>query len=97
MLNSTWLEELASESNTIQAQEDITQPGKTAGPDPRKLCVRFGRFFIDISGCLYSCGLALFVVLELNVLLQPDAAGSPRKSMGERLGGYKVREHDRFS
>ena len=23
----TWLEELASESNTIQAQEDITQPG----------------------------------------------------------------------
>ena len=26
-----WLEELASESNTIQAQEDITQPGKSAG------------------------------------------------------------------
>ena len=33
----TWLEELASESNTIQAQEDITQPGKTAGQYPRKL------------------------------------------------------------
>ena len=27
----TWLEELASESNTIQAQEDICQQGKTAG------------------------------------------------------------------
>ena len=27
----TWLEEIASDSNTIQAQEDITQPGKTAG------------------------------------------------------------------
>ena len=25
---NTWLEELASESNTIQAQEDITAPGR---------------------------------------------------------------------
>ena len=49
MLKITWLEELVSESNTIQAQEDITQPGKTAGPDPRTLYVGFGRFFIDIS------------------------------------------------
>ena len=29
--NLTWLEELASESNIIQAQEAITQPGKIAG------------------------------------------------------------------
>ena len=29
----TWLEELASESNTIQAQEDLCQQGKTAGKD----------------------------------------------------------------
>ena len=35
----TWLEELASESNAVQAQEDITQPGKIAGQDPAKLCV----------------------------------------------------------
>ena len=35
----TWLEELASESNTIQAQEDITQPGKIACQNPAKLCV----------------------------------------------------------
>ena len=27
----TWLEELASESNTIQTQQDITPPGKLAG------------------------------------------------------------------
>ena len=33
-------EELASESNTVQAQEDITQPGKTAGKYPRKLYVK---------------------------------------------------------
>ena len=33
----TWLEELASESNTIQAQEDITQPGKIAGQYQVKL------------------------------------------------------------
>ena len=33
----TWLEEVVSEGNAIQAQEDITQPGKTAGQYPRKL------------------------------------------------------------
>ena len=33
----TWLEELASESNTIQAQEDITQQGKIAGTNQPKL------------------------------------------------------------
>ena len=93
MLKITWLEELVSESNTIQAQEDITSPGKTAGSDPRKLCVRIRRFFIDISGWTSSFGLALFVVLDNVVLLQPVATESSGKSMGERLGGSKVREH----
>ena len=40
-----------------------------------------------------SFGLALFVVLEYDVLLQPDAAVPPRKSIWERLGGTKVRAH----
>ena len=35
----TWLEELASESNTIQAQEDITLQGKTAGQETRTLYI----------------------------------------------------------
>ena len=90
MLKITWLEELASESNTIQAQEDITSPGKTAGPEPRKLYVRFGRFFIDISGSMYSFGLASCVDLEFISLLQWIAAAPSRKSRGERLGWYKV-------
>ena len=60
----TWLEELASEKNTIQAREDITEPGKIAGPDLRKLCVGFGWFMVHISGLISSFGLALFVVLE---------------------------------
>ena len=77
-MHPIWLEELASESNTIQAQEDITQPGKTAGPDARKLYITFGRFFIDISGLINSFGLALCVALEYDVLLQPEAAGSSR-------------------
>ena len=34
----TWLEELASESNTIQAQEDIFVSGKIAGNTRPKLC-----------------------------------------------------------
>ena len=35
-----WLDELLSESNTIQAQEDITQAGLKAGQDKRKLCLK---------------------------------------------------------
>ena len=36
---STWLEEFVSKSNTIQAQEGITQPGKIAGKTRAKLCI----------------------------------------------------------
>ena len=43
---------------------------------------------------MYSFGLASFVDLEFISLIQWIAAGSPRKSMGERLGGTKVRAHD---
>ena len=35
----TWLEELASESNTIQAQEDTSPPVMKAGQSPLKLYV----------------------------------------------------------
>ena len=37
----TWLEELASESNTIQAQEDISVSGKIAGNIRPRVCVKF--------------------------------------------------------
>ena len=37
--NSTWLEELVSESNTLQAQEEQYSAGLIAGRDPRKLYV----------------------------------------------------------
>ena len=81
MLKITWLEELASESNIIQSQEDISQPGKTAGPDPRKLYILFGRFIVHISGLINSFGLVAFVVQEYVVLLQWIAAGPSRKSI----------------
>ena len=55
--------------------------GKIAGPDPRKLYMRFGWFFIDISGSMYSFGLAAFVVLEYVVVLQWIAAGPSGKSI----------------
>ena len=35
----TWLEELVSKSNTIQAQEDISVSGKIAGNMRPKLCI----------------------------------------------------------
>ena len=77
----TWLEELASESNTIQAQEDITQQGVMAGQDPVKLYVRFRWLFVDISGLLNSFGLASFVDQDIISLLHWIAAGSPGKSI----------------
>ena len=47
-------------------------------------------FFIDISGCLCSFGLGLFMVLEYGVVLRWIAAGPSGKSMGQRLGEVKV-------
>ena len=81
MLNSTWLEELASESNTIQAQEDIMLAGKKAGNIMTKLYVRMGWLFGNISGLINSFELASFVVQD-NISLHPwIAAGSSRKSI----------------
>ena len=60
----TWLDELVSESNTIQVQEDITQAGLKAGQDQRKLCMKKVWFFIDIFGLLCSFGIASSVVQE---------------------------------
>ena len=72
----TWLEELASESNIIQACEDITQPGKTAGQDSRKLNVVLGWLIVHIYGSTSSFGLASFVVQE-NISLLPWIAAGP--------------------
>ena len=88
--DSTWLEELVSESNTIQAQEGITQAGLSAGNNGVKLYGRFGRFFVRISGLISSFGLALFVVGDMGMVLRLVATGCPGKSIRERLGGPEV-------
>ena len=41
-----WLEELASESNTIQAQWKYYSAWKIEASDPVTLCVGFGWFFM---------------------------------------------------
>ena len=76
-----WLEEIVSERNTIQASEDTTQPGKTAGPNPRKLYMENRWCFCEISGLINSFRLALCVGLEKNVLLLWIATVPPRKSI----------------
>ena len=48
--STTWLEELVSDSNTIQAQEGITQAGLSACNIGVKLYMRLGRCFVRISG-----------------------------------------------
>ena len=90
MEHYTWLEELVSKSNTIQTQEDITQPGKIAGNIRPKLCVFLLWLSVHISGLSSSFGLASCVVQDIISLLHWIATGSSRKSIWERLNRLKV-------
>ena len=63
---------------------------KIAGRDPRKLCVKKCRFFINISGYLCSFGLAPFVVQDIGSVQVPVAARWSRKSVDERSMCIKV-------
>ena len=69
MLNSTWLEELASESNTIQAQEDIMSARVMASNIRAKLYVRLGWLFDHISGLMCLFELTSFVASDMVSLL----------------------------
>ena len=91
MLNSTWLKEFASESNTIQAQEDIMQARVMASNIRPKLYMNLRWLFDHISGSMYSFELLSFVDLDMVSLLPWIAAGSSRKSIWEILGEDKVR------
>ena len=76
-----WLEELASESNTIQAQEDIMSARVMVSNIRQKLYVNLRWLFDDISGYLYSFELSSFVNLDMVSLLPWIAAGSSGKSI----------------
>ena len=81
MLNFTWLEELASESNIIQAQEDIVLARVMAGNIQLKLYVGLGWLFDHISRLMCSFELASSVAQDIISLLPWIAAGSSRKSI----------------
>ena len=77
----TWLEEIASESNTIQAQEDIMSARVMVSNIRAKLYINLRWLFANISGLMCSFELASFVVLDVISLLHWIATGSSRKSM----------------
>ena len=79
-MNSTWLEELASESNTIQAQEDIVLARVMVGNIQLKLCVGLGWLLDHVSGLMCSFELASCVAQDIISLLPWIAAESSRKS-----------------
>ena len=89
----TWLEELASESNTIQAQGKYYSAGKTGASDPVKLCVGFGKFFIDNFGLTNSFGLGSCMQRDMVILHDWDLVRCPGKSIGESSNGVKVIQH----
>ena len=64
-----WLEELASESNIIQAQEDIMSARVMASHIRAKLNVLLGCLFSNISGLISSLGFSSFVNLDMISLL----------------------------
>ena len=69
----------------MQAEEHFTAARKIADPNTRKQYGEIGRFFMNIFGLINSFGLSLFVGLEWVIVLHWIAAGSPRKSICERL------------
>ena len=70
---------------------DISVSWKIAGNIKVKLYVCFRWFIIDIYGLTNSFCLSSFVNLDMISLLPWIAAGSSRKSIWERLNGFKVR------
>ena len=78
---STWLEELASDSKILQAQEDIMSARVMASNIRAKLYVNLRWLFDDISGSMCSFGLSSFMNLGMVSLLPWIAAGSSRKSI----------------
>ena len=81
MLNSTWLEELASESNTIQAQEDIMSARVMASNIRVKLYMGKWSLIMNISGLMCSFELASCVAQDIIIVHPWIAAGSSRKSI----------------
>ena len=92
----TWLEELVSESNTIQTQEDISVSGKIAGNTKPKLCIYLVWFIGNISGSVSSFDLSSCVAQDIISLHLWIAAGSSRKSIWQRLRCLKVSPLDRI-
>ena len=91
----TWLEELASESNTIQAQGKYYSAGTIGASDPMKLYIRFGSFFVDIFGLTSSFGLGSCMQRDMVSLHEWDLVRCPGKCMGENFGDVKVILHVR--
>ena len=77
----TWLEELVSESNTIQAQEDIMSARVMASNIRAKLYMNLRWLFDHISGSMCSFEMGSFVAQDIISLLPWIAAGSSRKSI----------------
>ena len=76
-----WLEELVSQSNTIQAQEDIMSARVMASNMKQNLYVNLRWLFDHISGLMCSFELASCVAQDIISMLPWNAAGSFRKSI----------------
>ena len=55
--------------------------GKIGGPKSGKLCITFGRFFIDIFRLISSFGLRLFVELDIDHIHHMERGVAPGKSI----------------
>ena len=85
MLNSTWLEELVSKSNTIQTQEDISVSGKIAGNTRPKLCIWYWSIRLGPRLAWHEI---------LSVCIRGLRRGHPENPYERAWGGTRSREYD---
>ena len=63
---------------------------KIGAPKSGKLCIRFGRFFIDNFRLINSFGLTSFVELDIDHIHHMDRGVAPGKSMRKSSTDAKV-------
>ena len=88
----TWLEEIVSESNTIQAQEFLLGQEDWSFKPDETICKNWS-VFIDNFGLTNSFGLGLFVELEFIIPDQGIQVRSLGKSIRESSRWVKVILH----
>ena len=93
MKANMWLEELASESNTIQAQGIISAPERFGASNHVKRCIFLNQLFLIFPGFVDSFGFGLGMARDMIIPDQWKSTRPPGKSIWKSLRWDKVILH----